>query len=334
MPLNGASGTKNIADFSCHQTAFTVIGAPKLSGAKSKFRETSLYFDGSGGYVGWGSHIGTGKVGALMKLYGDFTIEMWVNTENYSTQRPFLGTGVLGANGSIISQAMSMYFNQSGQLCMWSTWGEIFGSTQAAAGSWHHVAICRNAGVMRMFLNGVQQGSTLPSSVLLAATDFALGATVDVAYHPNKYRGYLAEFRVYHNIGIYTSNFQPPGILDLGTAQVVNRFAEPKRSVSVEQISVKLKPAASPFFASNLFHGGPGHIAGVVDRAGSPVLPVRCRVRLQRSLDGMVVQDTFSDVNGAYVFNNVAMQTYYVTAFDPAGTSNAVIADQIVPEVL
>ncbi|MBY0572044.1 MAG: hypothetical protein K2P84_00050 [Undibacterium sp.] len=82
------------------------------------------------------------------------------------------------------------------------------------------------------------------------------------------------------------------------------------------------------------FHGGPGQIQGTVKQAHIPNdLPLRRRVRLHRKIDGQLICETWSTLDGAYAFNDVPVQPYYIITFDHTGTYNAVIADSIVPEI-
>lgn len=102
------------------------------------------------------------------------------------------------------------------------------------------------------------------------------------------------------------------------------------KSLVAANYAGKILPIAATIV--DYVNGGAGRIAGVADRQGTPILPVRCRVRLHRRVDGLVVAETWSDASGNFHFHNIAIQPYYITAFDPTGQSNAVIADLILPE--
>lgn len=83
-------------------------------------------------------------------------------------------------------------------------------------------------------------------------------------------------------------------------------------------------------------HGGPGRITGTVEEKGTPNAPLKRRVRLHRDVDGMLVRETWSDaVTGAYEFTDInPAYTYTAIATDYARNYRAVIADNLLPEVL
>jgi hypothetical protein len=81
-------------------------------------------------------------------------------------------------------------------------------------------------------------------------------------------------------------------------------------------------------------HGGQGIIKGTVSVVGSPQLPVSRKVRLHRKTDGMLIREVWSNSAGGYVFKNIPIQEYYVTAFDHTGSFNATIRDSITPETM
>lgn len=81
-------------------------------------------------------------------------------------------------------------------------------------------------------------------------------------------------------------------------------------------------------------HGGNGFISGTIKEAGIPDAPVKREVRLHRKQDGMLIREQWSAAEGAYAFNNIAIQPYYVFSFDQTGNYNGIIKDIIVPEVM
>lgn len=102
------------------------------------------------------------------------------------------------------------------------------------------------------------------------------------------------------------------------------------------QPAIGFKKLASPAFIGDRDHGGDGRIAGTVKEAGAPVdLPVVRRVRLHRKVDGMLIREQWSAMDGSYAFNNILRtQRYYVVGFDHLGNYNAVIKDGVTPEMM
>lgn len=87
----------------------------------------------------------------------------------------------------------------------------------------------------------------------------------------------------------------------------------------------------------DMYFDGDGFISGTVKRDADPVdIPLKRRVRLHREHDGLPVRETWSDpVTGAYSFPQISRDfVYTVVAYDYEHNYRAVIADNIVPEVM
>jgi len=80
--------------------------------------------------------------------------------------------------------------------------------------------------------------------------------------------------------------------------------------------------------------GGRGLITGTVKT--TPNLPIYCRVRLIRDIDGKVIRETWTDpATGAYRFDYFDEHFLYsVIGYHPSGAFRAVIADGQVPELM
>ncbi len=81
------------------------------------------------------------------------------------------------------------------------------------------------------------------------------------------------------------------------------------------------------------YDGGALQISGTVMLDDTPDVPVRRKVRLFEKQSGRLVRETFSDpVTGAYSFDRLKYQKYFVVSHDHALEYNAVIKDEITPE--
>ena len=89
-------------------------------------------------------------------------------------------------------------------------------------------------------------------------------------------------------------------------------------------------------YKTGLLGKGVGTVSGTTETKGTPNLPLRARVRLIRERDGLVYRETWSDAaTGAYRFEDVdEMETYTVLSYHPTRDKRAVVADNLVPEVL
>jgi hypothetical protein len=86
----------------------------------------------------------------------------------------------------------------------------ITGTTSIAANTWYHVAVSRYAGNTRLFVNGVQDGSTYSDSTnyLAVANRPVIGVGGGLAAF--FFNGYIDDLRITKGIARYTSNFTPP----------------------------------------------------------------------------------------------------------------------------
>jgi len=134
---------------------------------------------------------------------GDFTIETWLYFTTLSPAYQVIYDGrasagadvspVLLTNGSAIS-----YYTASGF--------KINGGT-LSINTWYHVALSRSSGSTKLFLNGVQTGSTYTdTNNYVQANDPFIGAASDgYAFY-----GYMSNYRVVKGTAVYTSAFTPP----------------------------------------------------------------------------------------------------------------------------
>jgi hypothetical protein len=147
----------------------------------------SGYFDGSGDYLS----VPSSSVFAFGT--GNFTIEAWVYP---------LATYV----DSIVkpnTDNLNLYINGSGFPAVYfASSPDLTGSTKAANFAWNHLAISRSSGTMRIFLNGVNIGSTssTPSYGTMSLTVGDAGTS---------FNAYLSDLRIV-STALYTSNFTVP----------------------------------------------------------------------------------------------------------------------------
>jgi hypothetical protein len=179
------------------------VGNAQISTAQSKFGGSSMYFDGTGDYLLSNP--------ATSNLYGfgtgDFTIEFWIycNTTG-STQIVYDGrpAGINGDYATIYRDSTNVFVFLNNNIY------RITGTTSIAANTWYHVAVSRYAGNTRLFVNGVQDGSTYSDSTnyLAVANRPVIGVGGGLAAF--FFNGYIDDLRITKGIARYTSNFTPP----------------------------------------------------------------------------------------------------------------------------
>ncbi len=162
------------------------------------------YFDGNLDY------ILTGTEQALGFGTGDFTIECWAYLGASGTTNGYILFDMRSQGGSEMRPSIAV--NSAGALYYWTqATTKITGGT-FPVGRWNHVAVARSSGSTRMFLNGVQTGSTYTDT-----TDYGASSRItigNVGDAPSSYNaswnGYVSNFRVVKGTAIYTSNFTAP----------------------------------------------------------------------------------------------------------------------------
>jgi len=160
----------------------------------------SVYFDGTGDYLSLGGQT------AFAFGTGDFTIETWVQflavpgNVNFIDFRPATN----GAYPTINSTA-SAKFGYTANSAV-----QITGTTTIAAGTWYHVAVSRSGTSTKLFVNGVQEGSTYTDTTtyLVATGRPFIGG--DSFAGTSSFGGYLSNTRIIKGTAVYTANFTPP----------------------------------------------------------------------------------------------------------------------------
>jgi len=192
-------------------TSFSPFG-----GSASVAQLGSMYFDGTSDYLNLG--------GPSQLAFGtsDFTIEMWV----YPTVAPVSPAGLFlydsrpastdGAYPCIFvaptTNVLTYYV---------STAARITGTTALPMGQWNFVSVSRVSGQTRMFLNGVQEGSTYTDSTtylngasrpVIANNGLNLGGAVT---------GYISNLRVLVGTGSTTSTIPTTPLTAIANTQLL-----------------------------------------------------------------------------------------------------------------
>lgn len=178
-----------------------VVGSNcNISTAQFKFGSSSL--DG-----GTSSYANVSPVTNFVFGTGNFTIEFWYYTPTPNSQVGILGFRPQSTNGNYISLVGG--FPSSGNIITLYANGTKL-STAAnsiVANTWTSVALVRNSGNTRFYINGTQSGTTyvdstnyLASRLILASDDFGAGGSPIL--------GYIDELRI-SNVARYTGNYTP-----------------------------------------------------------------------------------------------------------------------------
>jgi len=173
----------------------------------------------SSGYFDSGLNCNPGLERFVVVLFGttnstltaDFTMEAMVNTGSV------VRAHVVGHSPSQNDARSCHLYIRNGR-CVFrvfaaSTYGdtEYTGSLTISASNWYHLAVSRNSGIVRTFVNGYLDLSITESNVFSETLNrFQIGGWRQSFTNEHIVDGYVDEVRITRGVGRYTSNFSIP----------------------------------------------------------------------------------------------------------------------------
>ena len=195
-------GNTCFIDSSSSEHTLTAVGDPQHLTAQKKFGSTSMCFDGGDDTISFPVEnvttdfdFGTGA----------FTIDTWINFSDVTS------TGWQTILGMGYSNGITVYWNDNNLVYVYL---EGVGTTYAwtpTIDTWYHLAVVRSGTDLKVYVNGVQIGTTITSSndIIPNVTTAYIGAQ-SISGPTLYFRGYLDEFRISKGIARWTDNFIPP----------------------------------------------------------------------------------------------------------------------------
>lgn len=214
LNFNGENGDTNTADASPENHTITFNGDVEISTVTSKFGGASAYF----GQHNW---LSIDNDDSLNFGTDQFTIEMWVYPMSFVTADPE-GTCSCYAGSSGDDLNISGWFFEScgGNLNFGIRSGSTvsyFGDSNQAMtlNQWQHVAATRDStGVVRLFLNGIEIGTSTEPGNISNNSEITIGGRLLTSRGGDgrfrSFDGYIDDLRIVKGAAIYTSNFTPP----------------------------------------------------------------------------------------------------------------------------
>jgi hypothetical protein len=187
-----------IADASSYSRSVTLSGTPTVS-TFNPFNNYSRLFNGSSQYIDIPNN-------AAMSQVPPWTIEMWiyptaVNVNCYLFGQVTTGWAYLNmnTNGYLI-------VDRSGVS------SPITSTSPLTANTWYHIALVADGTNMKLYINGVQSGTTAAWTVSTASA-----AITRIGAYQNSgnagslfFPGYISNLRYIKGTALYTANFTPP----------------------------------------------------------------------------------------------------------------------------
>jgi hypothetical protein len=209
LALDGTNGSTTFTDTSKYGFTVTPSGNAQISTAQSKWGGASLRLDGTGDYLTIADNNNAFNFGRL-----DFTIEFWMYLD---ASIPADGRILINkGNWPTATASFLIYYGGSREVALYassngSSW-DLANSQQIALNpalsTWHHVAITRNNGTLRGFLNGTL-GFTHAITGALQSNSYPLriGAGEGAAA---AFMGSIDDLRITKGFAHYTAAFTPP----------------------------------------------------------------------------------------------------------------------------
>jgi len=214
-PLTAVSGTSlltcqsnRFVDNSASPLTITVNGSPQVSPAIPFTLPSSVATYGSGYFDGTGDYLGvTGATTALAFGSGDFTIELWAYILQTTPEQMLIDWRPAGTQ---TTQPL-IYVTSAGVLAYYvSAANRITGAT-LITGQWYHIAVSRSGTSTKMFLNGVQTGSTYTDTTVYTNTSTRPLIGLDGNTGNSGYlKGNVTDVRTLTGTALYTTTFTPP----------------------------------------------------------------------------------------------------------------------------
>jgi hypothetical protein len=194
MSGTGATGSTTFLDTGYLIAPLTSNGAPVVVATPSIFGGGSAYLNGA-------SYISAATNVAYNFGTGDFTIEAWVYPNVMSGD--YFVVSAAGSGGLFFGFRGGTNIGLGRAAIAWD-YDTPSGMT---TGSWYFVTLCRSGSDVRLFVDGVQVGTTqtLTYAYDLGVTNLCIGSQGAAFF----YNGYMNDVRV-SNIARYTTNFTPP----------------------------------------------------------------------------------------------------------------------------
>ena len=163
----------------------------------------SVYFDGRDSVTGIQVTGADGNDDFTLGT-GDFALEMWIFTG--VTQSATLYDGRKGSASHV-----TPHIDLSSNVVRYLTAGtaRITGSSTLSVDSWHHISVERQSGSTKLYVNGIQEGSTYSdTNSYVAKLNRPMIGAADA--FGSAFNGYISNVRLCKGHIVYGSNFTPP----------------------------------------------------------------------------------------------------------------------------
>ncbi len=213
LHCDGINGSTTFTDNSPSPKTVTSNNGTAISTVQSKFGGASAFFDGTNDYLSTPntvSNFGT----------DDFTIECWfyrVSTNSILISNATGADNNYFAINADASNAVIQIRDNSSQAFAYGP--------STTLNVWNHIAVTRNAGTVRVFVNGVS-GTPVSITKSFTSRSTIIGGFLYTGFE-GYFNGYIDEIRITKGVARYTSNFTPSSVAfpnNTGVTQYATKY--------------------------------------------------------------------------------------------------------------
>jgi hypothetical protein len=187
-------GGNLLVDNSTLNNIVSAVGDVTQSTSIKKYGDGSASFDGSGDY------LEIPYSDAFDYLLDDFTVEFWVRLNSIDRVHGIICATI---NGGMDIQIGTNFLGIGNHF---ESWQHQF-SWSPLVDTWYHVAITRESGNTKAFINGQQIDTTKNDS---SKSYSMFGGNIRIGRGDGDLNGYLDDIRITKGVARYTSDFTPP----------------------------------------------------------------------------------------------------------------------------
>jgi hypothetical protein len=278
VEVTGVSARFNdLARFSYSLDSQTV-GFPVLSNTQSKTGTTSAYFGSTNNEIQIPQEQDV--IQSALSANNQFTIEFWYYEE---TQTQFPRLISVQENNSVSTLQFQISRSSNNDIIVVNQAGILIRSSSGAVSSqnWHHIAVTTDNGTLKLYIDGVLDGTSTGTTFIDAQSEFNIGGTGPFSPTDGRFHlyGYMDLFRVSNSVR-YTTNFTPPTsafTVDDNTTIIFN-FDGPNGSQDFELLQL-------PYSSTD-----------IVADADVDVTGVSATISLPNITDGLTLSNTYQSL--------------------------------------
>jgi hypothetical protein len=268
----GANAAQNNTLIDSSSNNFTITRTGNVTqGAFSPYSQLSWgnYFNGTTDYI-----QNSAPTAVLSPGTGDFTVEFWVYPVAGSRQDWINLVAATGSNRITVYYTATSIVYTAGDVSAATARITYTVAASVIMNGWHHVALSRNAGSSKLFLDGVQIGSTYADTLNWTNTMQYTGMHDPIG--STYATGWLSNVRVLKGTGLYTSNFTPSTTpltaianTSLLTCQNNHLVDNSANALTMTTTGTPIAEPFSPFAPASSYttsaNGGSGYFDGTTD---------------------------------------------------------------------